>query len=96
MEEGKNNLQSKVEETQASMQEKKDNEAVGQYLTKDILSAHDEYIGRKGDMVTHKLLAKAKQNNVAEQVYANLTKESAERTTNPQPSLKVEGNVKIQ
>lgn len=46
--------------------------AVGQYLTKNILTENDKIFAREGDMVTYRLLQLAEEEGVADQVYDNI------------------------
>jgi uncharacterized protein YrrD len=46
----------------------KPEEVVGQYLTKNVLDKKDAMIGKRGEMITHSMLQKAKKSGVMEQV----------------------------
>lgn len=46
--------------------------AVGQYLTKNILTINDKIFAREGDMVTYKLLQLAEEEGVLDEIYANI------------------------
>jgi len=98
----KDNTQKQISNTQDAMKDKKMNDATGQYLTKDIISKKDEFIGRKGSLVTHALLSKAENEGLLDQVYSNLTKEnhslntgSVHNTTTTPSKLKVEGEIDL-
>lgn len=54
------------------------NDAVGKYVTRNILSQNDKILARRGNMVTHKLLNEAEKNDVLEQVIANTSVEPLE------------------
>lgn len=46
--------------------------AVGQYLTKNILTENDKIFAREGDMVTYKLLQLAEEEGVIDEIYNNI------------------------
>lgn len=50
-------------------------DAVGKYLTKTILSRKDEVLGKRGDMVTNKLLIAAEKDGIVDQILKNTTDE---------------------
>lgn len=53
------------------LQERRKRDAVGLYLSKNILTSDDKILAREGDMVTYKLLQDAEDNGVLDQVFNN-------------------------
>ncbi len=63
----------KVDEAKVRRMEKRKKDAVGMYLTKNILTSDDTILAKEGDMVTNKLLQDAEENGIVDQVLDNLT-----------------------
>lgn len=58
----------------AGMYDKRKQSAVGQYLTKHILSESDQIIAKRGEIITHKVIDDAEQNGLLDQVLSNTSK----------------------
>lgn len=62
-----------LKEQQQKREINKKNDAVGKYLTVNILTVNDLTLARRGDMVTHTLLVQAEQAGVLDQVVNNVS-----------------------
>lgn len=60
---------------QAEQLENRKKQALGQYLTKNILLPNDQFLAQRGDMVTHKLLIMAESVDMLDQVLDNVSSE---------------------
>lgn len=58
------------------MDEVRIKDALGKYLTVNILSQNDELIAKRGDIITHHIIEKAKTEGMLEKVLANNSKKS--------------------
>lgn len=67
--------QQKIRQGKQHIEEKRKKDALGQYLTTNILAQDDTVLGKRGDMVTHHLLEQAEKNHVLEQVLSNTKQE---------------------
>ena len=65
--------QSRTSDTTRKVNERRKKEAVGLYLTKNILTIDDILLAKEGDMVTNKLLDTAEEKGVLEQVLNNFS-----------------------
>lgn len=62
-------------QAQKRIDDKRKQDAIGKHLTKTILSRNDEVLGKRGDMVTNKLIAAAEKEGLIDQVVKNTTEE---------------------
>lgn len=71
--EQKRRASSKIDEQMVKNQQDKETEAVGQYVTRNILDNHDKLIARRGEMVTHGILDQAKHAGSLDVVVNNVS-----------------------
>lgn len=65
----------KIMEVQDNIENKRKLDAVGRYLTVNILNPNDELIAKRGDMITHKLINQAEEFGLLSQVLNNNSEE---------------------
>lgn len=75
---GTKTVKEKVKETTEGMHKKRLQDAVGKYVTVNIISQHDQIIAKRGDMITHELLATAEKENALDNVLNNASKDPIE------------------
>jgi uncharacterized protein YrrD len=71
----KDQATAKGREMQEQAAKSKTEDAVGQYITKNILAPDDTLLAARGDVVTHELLAQAATFDLTDQVLQNVTQE---------------------
>jgi uncharacterized protein YrrD len=71
--EGQQQAKEKLEEQQTQHHLSKENAAVGQYITRNVLDQQDHLIAKRGDMVTHNMLDQAKHAGTLDNILANLS-----------------------
>ena len=70
--------QQTIQQKQADMEQNREDAAVGQYLTQNLLGNDDEILALRGHMVTHQLIEVAKQQDKLDVLLNNLSKEPVE------------------
>lgn len=66
---------SQVTKTKQDIQQGRINHALGRYVTKNILNNEDKMLARRGSMITHKLIDRADEAGVIDQVLDNTSEE---------------------
>lgn len=66
-------IKAKVSHLTHDFEDRRREDVVGKYLTKNILSREDQLIARKGQIITHELLLQAESNGIVDQVLTNVS-----------------------
>jgi uncharacterized protein YrrD len=64
----------KTQEVSNNIEEQRKKEAVGQYLTVNVMSPSDELLGKRGDVITNELIREAERYGIAQKVLGNTSK----------------------
>jgi uncharacterized protein YrrD len=72
----------KVKRAKQKYTQKQKQEAVGKYVTVNILNDNDEILARRGDMITNQLIYQAETNHLLDQVLANTSPNHYTQTPN--------------
>jgi len=93
----------KVQETKEKTDQDKRKNALGKYVTINILSANDQILAKRGDMITNAVLSSAEGEGMLEQVYSNISSEplvsadqSKKNSQNVEIDMKVKGDGKVE
>lgn len=93
LEDAKDTMTKKFKEVKEQIDERRRKDAIGKYVTKNILTPEDEVIAYRGDIITNDLINNAEKYNLAEQILMNAT--SGPITPNKSPKGRVKGNIDV-
>ena len=86
----------KTNQLKESAVEKSKKNALGKYVTVNILSSEDVMLAKRGEMITNKLLSQAENKGMLDQVINNVSSEPLNGTQSiPEPKEKVEVDMKV-